>query len=232
MAIPLFLALTSAEFAAQALPPHTGWMACHFSPYGRGLSNLPPALPAGSLLILNDRIPMADHDPETIARQLIRTVEAMECSGVLLDFQRGGSEEVRHLAEYLVSALPCPVAVSEAYAKDLDSPVFLAPCPHHVPLADHLLPWKGRRLWLDLAVDAQTITLTGSGSRILPFPLGEVPEGGHEDASLHCHYAIETGPDSVRFTLWRTREDLAMLAAEAEGLGVETLVGLYCELGI
>lgn len=233
MAIPMFLALTAAEFqSCPALPKQLGWMACHFSPYGTGLSNLPAFLPEGSMLILNDRIPLCRHDPERITGQLRRTVEALGCSGVLLDFQRGGSAKTGELCAQLSASLPCPVVVSDLYARELDCPVFLPPCPHHVPLADHLLPWKQRRIWLDLARNAETITLTKAGSQIHSLPLGESPDGGHADRLLRCHYTIETGVESVRFTLWRTEEDLDALAAEAEILGVETLVGLYCELGM
>ena len=233
MAIPLFLAQTSAEFhASQKLPGAVAWMACHFSPWGSGLSNLPPALPEGSLLILDDRIPPSGHDPERITQQLLEAMKAMSFEGVLLDFQRPHCDEIPALVAHLTASLPCPVVVSDLYAKDPDCPVFLSPCPHHVALEDHFAPWNGRRVWLDLAVDAETITVTKTGSRIFPMPLGEIPEGGHGDRLLSCHYAMETGSESVRFTLWRTVEDLAALAKAAEGLGAEALVGLYCELGV
>lgn len=233
MAIPRFLAQTSAEFAAANLfPDRVGWMACHFSPYGTGLTNLPPSLPSGSLLILNDRIPMAGHDPEIIVGQLRQAVDALDCYGILLDFQRKGFDEARQLAAALTASLPCPVAVSQVYAEDTDWPVFLSPCPHHVSLEDHIAPWKGQRLWLDLAVNTEVIILTKSGSQILPLPLGAVPESGHAENLLHCHYSIETCADSVQFTLWRTKADLEALAQEAETLGVEILVGLYAEWGV
>lgn len=232
MAIPLFLAMTGAEFtAAGSLPKTVAWMACHFSAPDRGLTGFPPALPPGSLLMLNDQIPMAGHDPQQIGAQLQQAAETLDCCGVLLDFQRPGQQEAAKLAAHLVATLTCPVAVSDGYAKNLDCPVFLAPCPHHVPLSDHLLPWRGRQLWLDLAADAETITLTKQGSQFLPLLLEKLPQGGHSDDLLHCHYAIETTPEAVRFTLWRTQEDLDALALEAETLGVEALVGLYAECG-
>ena len=53
--IRLNLAMTAAELGAAPLPSHPAWMACHFSPYSTGLTNLPPKLPQDSLLILNDR---------------------------------------------------------------------------------------------------------------------------------------------------------------------------------
>ena len=46
MAIRPFLAMTAAEIrGTETLPPKTAWMACHFSPYSTGLSNLPKDLP-------------------------------------------------------------------------------------------------------------------------------------------------------------------------------------------
>ena len=120
MAIHTYLAMTAAEFAAtENLPEHVAWMACHFSPYGTGLSNLPHSLPPGSLLILNDRIPIYGHDPNRIGQQLLESAEIIHCSGLLLDFQRADVEESLRLAAHLISALPCPVAVSDCYADPL-----------------------------------------------------------------------------------------------------------------
>ena len=52
MAMDVFLAMTAAEICGNRnLPANLGWMACHFSPYGTGLSNLPKQLPPSSLLI-------------------------------------------------------------------------------------------------------------------------------------------------------------------------------------
>lgn len=230
MKIRRYLAMTAAEIASFPTPlEKCAWMACHFSPYGTGLSNLPPALPRDSILILNDRIPICGHDPERIAAQLRQTVDALGCDSVLLDFQQENVAELAELASHLTAMLPCPTAVSDRYAGELDCPVFLSPCPHHEPLWEHLSRWKGREIWLDLAVDAETIILTKKGSSILPLPLGEFPPGGHREKTLHCHYSIETGADVARFTLWRTREDLEALAQEAEKLGITTLIGLHQE---
>ena len=71
MALTLYLAMTAAELQnCRQIPEHIAWMACHFSPYSSGISNVPVQLPAGSVLILNDRIPPQGHDPELVARQL------------------------------------------------------------------------------------------------------------------------------------------------------------------
>ena len=231
MAATAYLAMTASEFDKKpAFPPNIAWMACHFSLYGTGLTNLPSALPVGSLLMLNDRIPFREHDPVRITEQILPIIETMECSGVLLDFQQPFTESLQNLAVYLSDALPCPVAITEAYAAGTDSPVFLSPCPHHIHLDEHIAPWKGNDIWLDLAADAETITLTKDGPVVTPYPAGEVPEGGHREQMLHCHYRTEIGADYARFTLWRTQDDLEALAREAEDLGVKALVGLWQEL--
>ena len=183
-----------------------------------------------TLLIVTDRMPLGDHDHSLIAAQLGRAVEILGCSGVLLDFEEPGKNELAGLASVLTSALPCPVVVSDVYAQAIDCPVFLSPCPHHIHLSDHMAPWMGREIWLDLARDAETITVTAEGSVVSPLPGYDLPEGGHRDEDLHCHYWAEVKANSVRFTLWRTAADLEALARAAEGLGIRTFVGLWQEL--
>ena len=230
MAAVLYLAMTAAEFSASYnLPEHIAWMACHFSPYGTGLINLPAALPAGSILILNDRIPICGHTKNRVVHELQQTVETFDCSGVLLDFEVPHHPELKEIAACIYKELPCPAAVSHAYAADLSCPVFLPPCPHHTSLAEYIAPWQDREIWLDLAVNAETITLTAEGSTIQQFPPGEIPENGHPEKNLHCHYRTESWEDHARFTLWRTKEDLEALAQEAEELGVSKLAGLFQE---
>ena len=81
MTLPMHLAMTAAELACcDSLPSHPAWMACHFSPYGTGLSNLPEHLPEGALLILNDRTPVFGHDPQVICAQLHQIYEASALS--------------------------------------------------------------------------------------------------------------------------------------------------------
>ena len=61
MAMEPYLAMTAGEIrGASVLPRRTGWLSCHFSPSGAGLSNLPVALPPGSLLILDDSTSAVD----------------------------------------------------------------------------------------------------------------------------------------------------------------------------
>lgn len=231
MMIHRFLAMTAAELAsADALPGPVGWMACHFSSCTPGLSNLPSSLPVGSLLILNDRIPIAAHDPDVIARQLCACLESLVCWGLLLDFQRPGAAEALALAKHLSRLLPCPVGVSDLYARELTCPVFLPPVPPDVPVSRWLAPWQGREIWLDLAPAATLVTLTPEGSVSSPAILPGPGTAAHRDDALHCHYRIRLREERAEFLLWRTREDLQALLEEAAPHGVTTSIGLYQEL--
>lgn len=230
MALPLYLAMTAAEFAAcKEYPKNLGWMACHFSAYGAGLSNLPPKLPEGAMLILNDRTPIAGHDAALIARQFAEVLQFQEAACVLLDFQRPGSEETAAVAQAILASLPCPVAVSEPYAKDLACPVFLPPVPPDEPIDQYLAPWKGREIWLEAALDSLCISVTQSGSTTKT--IAHASDAGHPDEALCCHCRVEVHNNCARFHLQRTLEDLDKLLGKAAALGVSTAVGLYQELG-
>ena len=229
MALPLYLALTPAEMAGNPdLPDCLAYMACHFSPGGTGLSNCPSSLPENALLILDDSTPMAGHDLRQIRDELLRLVETNRCAGLLLDFQRPEIPGQRELSELLCAGLPCPVALSDLYAKDLSCPVFLPPVPPDKPLSDHLKPWQGREIWLEAALDGIALTLTEEGCTAAP--LFDFPENGQAHRKQHCHYTVETTDQSALFHLWRTRKDLDNLLAEAERLGITKAVGLWQEL--
>ncbi len=223
----LYLAMTAAEIAANpSLPPALGYMACHFSAYGAGLSNLPASLPEGSMLILNDRTPISGHEPMLIAEQLVRTVEHFRCSGLLLDFQRPRESAIFPVIQAILAAVPCPVAVSEPYAQGLSCPVFLPPVPLCKTLQEHLAPWAGREVWLEAALDTMTVTLTEHGSRFDPSPT--VPASlPHFDEALCCHYCLELPENQAVFTLHRTWDDLQMLMQSKE---IACCIGLYQEL--
>lgn len=231
MAIAPFLAMTAAEmFAASSLPHKIAWMACHFSPYGLGLSNLPQKLPPGSLLVVDDIIPPHGHDSVLIAKQLAQCVETLQCCGILLDFQREDSWETSALAKHLVQALPYPAVVSEPYAGNLECPVFLPPVPPSVPLETYIRPWIKREIWLELGLEGELLTLTENGCEILPLPYPDPEGNGFADETLHCHHTIKTEKKTARFTLWRSKEDMGRLLTEAEALGIAGAVGLYQEL--
>ena len=230
MAIARYLAMTAAEIREKpAISSKIAWMACHFSPYATGLSNRPKVLSPGSLLILNDRTPICRHDTETVAGQLFSCAEGLQCSAILLDFQRPDIEETAFLVSRLLNAPPCPVCVSHYYAQGKKCPVFLPPVPHHVPLTEHLAPWSGREIWLELALDGETIAVTPEGAAVSPLPFSDKNWPVHQDEALHCHYSVSINADAARFTLWRTREDAEALLTEAESFGVTAAVGLWQE---
>lgn len=232
MAIRPYLAMTGAELQKNSgIPEKAAWLACHFSPYGTGLSNLPRALPAGALLIVDDMTPMHGHDPVLICDELTLCTEKLACRGVLLDFQRPGNPEVPSLVQHLASCLPCPLAVSERYAEDTGLPVFLPPTDLTVPLPDQLESWNSQEIWLDLSCAGEILHLTEDGCTASGLIPPDIPSEGFADTDLHCHYSICVQEDRVSFTLWRTREDLSDLLAEAEALGIHTAVGLFQELG-
>lgn len=229
MAIERFLAAVPAEIRENwGRIPRLAYMGCHFSASGPGLSRLPKALPGGSLLLVDDQTPIQGHDPELVVQQLQRTVEALECRGVLLDFQRPETEAALAMAKALVKALPCPTGVTAAYSQGLRCPVSLPPVPCHVPLREYLAPWKSREIWLELSTQGETIALTQKGATMAP--LTDNPGGPwFAEESLHCHYTIALSGNSARFSLWRTREDLEALEREAEGYGVTRTLGLWQE---
>lgn len=232
MPIPRYLAMTAAEMAGcTALPRQVAWMACHFSSSGNGLSNLPRWLPADSLLILDDSIPMQGHDPQQIAVELGACLERLQCVSLLLDFQRPGEKQTQKLVEYLCRTLPFPIVVSDAYAQGLNCGVFVSPTPPDEAMASRLSPWKGREIWLDTTMEGLEILLTADGAKATPLPPWERPEGGFEEKRLHCHYRISLEESSAVFTLWRTEADIEALLSEAEALGVTATVGLFQEFG-
>ena len=232
MTIARYLAMTGAEMAGNAVfPDYAAWMACHFSPGGKGLSNLPKGLPPGSLLILDDSTPIQDHDPERIAAELGRCMERLQCTGLLLDFQRPGEEQARTLTEYLCQALPFPVVVSDSYADGLDCGVFLSPIPPDESMAVHLSRWRGREIWLDTTMEGVEIRLSEDGAKTTPLPPGVCPEDGLAEGKLHCHYRISLDDSHASFMLWRTPEDISAQLEEAEALGVTAALGLFQEFG-
>lgn len=231
MAIRPFLAMTGAEMRnSPGISQGICWMACHFSPYATRLSNLPPGLPPGNLLMVDDITPIHGHRADVIAAQLEDAVKRLGCTGILLDFQRPDSEDTAALAAHLVKALPCPVAVSDVYARNLDCPVFLSAPACHEPPEDCFTPWQGREIWLELSKSPELITITAQGARIDPLPCLDADGAGFREDRLHCHYKTDIAEASAAFTLWRSREDLDALLQTGEKYGVTTAVGLYQEL--
>ena len=224
-----YLAMTAAEFRyCSHLPSKIGYMACHFSPYGTGLTNLPQKLPEGSLLILNDRTPIHGHDPQRIFDQLQDVIRSFSCSNLLLDLQRESNEAAAIIEKLL--ELPCPVVVSHLHAGSLNCPVFLPPVPLTVAPKTHLKNYKDREIWLEAALDALHVTVTEKGSVFSSVPWDDEALQ-QKDIELFCHYKVDISPEKAVFTLKRTKNDLLELLDEVKKLGVTHTVGLYQELG-
>lgn len=230
MPIDLYLAMTGAEIAScNQIPPHMGWLACHFSLSGLGLSNLPRTLPPHALLILDDSTPFSDHKADVITQQLQECISTLEVDAVILDFQRPKDPQVQELSCILQKELPCPVAAPPGYG-DPNSPVFLPPCPPDQLLKEYLTPLQGRKVWLEAALDGMQISLTEKGCCKEAIFFANVEELSHKDEKLHCHYRIRQADDAVIFSLQRTWDDLQELLEEASYFGITRAVGLWQEL--
>lgn len=231
MAFSGYLAMTAAEMLnCSVMPKKMAYMACHFSPYGLGLSNLPERLPPGSILILNDRTPIHRHDPKQIVKELAHAADTWQCTGVLLDFQRPGYEEASAVVKAAADLLPCPLCVTPEYADGVNCPILLPPIPADTALDTYLAPYQGRAIWLEVAFSPQVITVTPEGARCQPLSQWKPPADSHRDETLCCHYTIETTQSEARFTLFRTPEDLSLLMEKAASMEVSCFMGLYQEL--
>jgi len=226
MGIRLYLAMTREELThCPALPEHPGWMACHFSPYGRGLTDLPEKLPPGALLLCDDRIPILHHDEALVARQLAETAARLHCGGILLDFQQPGCEKI---AARLEELSPCPVAVPPAYAAHSKGPVLLPPPKLWEPVEKAASGWKGRELWMEWAPQAVQITVTAQGSAVSVLDKApETQKGDFYDEALCCRYRLALAQTHAVFLLWDDAETLARKQGATEQAGITTLVGLY-----
>lgn len=226
MGISHYLAMTAEEIAAaEVLPEQLAYMACHFSPYGTGLTGVPKALPKNTMLILNDRIPFCGHDETLIAKQLEQWAHELHCSCILLDFQRDDTPQA--LGAFLTQRLPFPTALAAGFSNVTNCPVFLPPAPPDATITEHLKPWTGREIWLETTPETLQITVDTHGSSRTMLPLQESGSWSFEDEALCCHYRTAVFSDRAVFTLQRTAEDLEHLLKKAESLGVTTAVSLY-----
>ena len=229
MAIACYLAMTAAEFSAcNNLPAHVGWLACHFSPSGPGLSNLPKNLPPQSLLIIDDSTPFHEHQSDVILRQLQEIISALDVHAVLLDFQRPSTPDVQKLVAVLQEQLSCQVLAPPQYVTD-HSPLFVPPCPLNIPLEKHLAPYQGREIWLDVAPLPVQITVTEKGTATQLLQIDQFQNTFHREPTLHCNYHIAVYDDRVEFSLTRDSQALQCWLEKAQALGVAATVGLYQE---
>ena len=232
MVLPLYLAMTGREIlAAQSAASRCAYMACHFSPYSQGLTNLPTSLPPNTMLILNDRMPCSGHSGDLVAHQLQDAVTQFRCESLLLDFQRPPTEEMQQLVRCILETLRCPVAVTEGFAEAFDCPLLLSPAPLHIPLEEYLAPWNGREIWLEAALCQEEIHVCTSGAQIRSvFPTDGFIDGFYDNA-LCCRYRCKADTDCITFTLFDTLETLQQKLEFAHTLGVSRAVGLWQELG-
>ena len=232
MVLPLYLAMTAAEISGCIpVPAHCAYMACQFSPYTEGLTNLPESLPEGAMLILNDRMPCSGHSADLVVHQLQRIVDRWNCESILLDFQRPPEPKSIGLTRKIADSLSVPVAVTEAFAADLPSPVLLSPAPLHIPLSDYLHSWQSREIWLEVGFSQEEIVISKTGAHITPrFPADGL-SGGFYDKELCCQYQIKPNPEEASFTLFDTWVTLKDKLNLAHSLGVVRAVGIYQELG-
>ena len=228
MALPLYLAMTREEIDSYPLPAHLAYMACHFSAYGKGLQDVPARLPEGSMLILDDRIPVWDHDPRQVAEELLQAVRRLGCGSLLLDFQRPGNHRTEEILQILSRDVVIPWAVTEHYAVGADCAVLVgAPAPNK-PL--RVGRWEGRELWLEVAVETVQYTVTETASTAAQLSQG--PDSyPQRDDGLCCSYQVEALEDRAIVTVSRTLEDLQKLMAQAESMGFACGVGLHQQLG-
>lgn len=228
MSLRLYLAMTETEIRrASVLPRHLAYMACHFSPYGTGLVNIPQRLPPGSILIVNDRVPVMMHDPAQIAKQLFDAVHRLQAFGVLMDLQIPNNSRTAQIVKSVCNALPCPVGVSESYAADLPCSVFGAP-PIYSPLETYIQNTKSRPLWLEAFQETAFLAITDSGCKTVQ---EETFTGtSFRDDVLHCNYQYKIQKDRVLFHFSRQTENIPGYLHDANRLGVEVAVGLYQQL--
>ena len=225
MSMPLYLAMTAAEISRkEQLPQHLAYMACHFSPYSTGLSNMPNQLPKNTMVILNDRIPVCGQDPDTVACQLAQLCEETEADSILLDLQRPFDDHTEKIVRAILDTAVCPVGVSEIYAYNLDTPVFISVPPLNQTFTQHAKRWEGREIWLEAALEQATYAITETDCR----PVYSTSTAPLSCPSLFCHYGFREEADQVILSLERTREDLLALIDESP---VTKTIGLYQQLG-
>lgn len=230
MAFPCYLAMTAAEILrCEKIPPEPAYLSCHFSPYGKGLSAIPPSLPPDTLLILTDRTPICGHEADLVARQLCDAAARLKCCGILLDLQRPDSPEAPAIVKAVLETASCPVAVSQLYAAEGDYPVLVSPSPLWTDPEELLAPWKGRPVWLETVPEGALVTVTAEGSAWEPIPWNSFTPKFHHDG-MHADYRIEKEKDRVKIYLRRDSACLDSLAEYAKTVGAVARIGLYQQI--
>ena len=224
MALPVYLALTGAEFRQlPRKPAHLAWMGVSFTENGT-LKGFPEAFPPGGILTVNDSAPLPEKCPPEAMIALRQWAERFRPAAVLLDMQRSGASP--EVLNALSEGLPCPVAVSARYADILSGPVLLPPVPLYRDPEKFLGPWAGREIWLEISPLGQVVRLTKEGREIRFAPVSPAQA---EFPGPCSRYSIRKRENFVEFRFHRTPENAAALFAAAENHGVTKLFGLYSE---
>ena len=224
MAFQRILAMTEAEIRNHSTPPSDyACLGCHFSPEGH-LVGLPDSLPSGCGLVIDDRNPITDSAVVTAA------LDNLVPDYVILDFQYPPEKASLEFAAALAQTKWRTVMPPE-YAKGQDCPLFLPPVPPHVPIEEYLKPWKGREIWLELALDGAVITITAQGCQIEPMLHAQIPDGAFADSMLHCHYIISQQEDSLQFRCGRNLQDVEDMLHTPLPPNLKRAVGLFREFG-
>lgn len=220
----LYLAMTAQELSQYRNPVRTAYMACHFSPYGPGITNVPESLPEGAMVILNDRIPFLHHDCALIAAQLA----SLPCDAVLLDLENTDSGKAEELIAAVLSAVQVPVGVSEKYASGHSCAEFISPSDADEDPFELLKNRKGREIWLDLSPGRVCCRVTSQGCERTggPHPCDSQVQ---KDDALFCHYSIAVKESEALFYLHRTWEDICAIMEQGKAMGVTRGIGLYQE---
>ena len=230
MDFSIYLAFLPAQWnIMQTLQDKAAWLGCRLSSYGEGITGLPSALPAGSMLILTDETPPQGHDPERIAMELNNAATNLGAERILLDFQRDGLKENYHIAEKILTQAAIPVGITELYAKPFDCPVLLSPPPLWTPLEKKAGLWGGRELWLEAVTESAVVTVTQTGSR---YETTEqiFPETSQLYEGLCLRYGVKRRNKEMLFYLKRDKEMVFLLLEKAKKLGFTTGVGSFSEL--
>ncbi len=232
MSIPMFLALTAEEFSQNpSLPCRPAWMSVHFSSKGPGLSNLPPQLPPGSMIILDDHIPWKDHSIESICKDLTEALLRAGVYGLLLDFERQPTEETTLLARAVTECckeLGVTLGAPANYIFDEDTALFVSPLPCNIP-AESLK--SQRKLWLDISPVCHCIKMSKDKAWESPatYPPRSKTEKHeiHWDDTLLCSYFTESDDDTLKITLFRDTEDAWRLLKRLDPARVQLALGLW-----
>jgi len=229
MDLSIYLAFTGVE--AEAVNSHrakTAWFGCRLSPYGAGIISTSSAVKSCDMLILTDETPIAEHDPQQVAAELVHMANSLGCEKLLIDFQRQPTVYSSAIIKEVLRRSPVPTGVSDLHAKELLCPVFLSAPPLWDSLEDHIAPWKGREIWLEAATDAACVTVSKSGSAYRQSdPIEDHP---HFDSATCTAYAFNMDKGTAYFHLRRGKSELMKLLDKATDCSIQTVIGLYQQL--